>query len=99
MTEEIKKDYYQINKEDRLIKAKMYYQRKKANAHLTSEQKELINIKKKEDNLKAYKEYRDTKNTCVCGGRYTNRNVHTHYGSQRHKLFLLSSQKQENILI
>ena len=99
MTEQIKKDYYQINKAERLEKAKMYYQRKKANAHLTAEEKEIINTEKKERNLKAYKEFRDTKNTCVCGGRYTNRNVHTHYGSQRHKLFLLSSQKQENILI
>ena len=94
---EIKKDYYKLNKEDRLKKAKIYYQRKKAEANLTIEEKEAKKELKKANNLKAYKEFRDTKNICICGGKYTNRNINTHNGSQRHKLFLLSSENSPQI--
>ena len=91
------KNYYELNKEDRLIKAKVYYQRKK---ELSLEERKAIKQAKIIENAEKYHAKREEQFNCACGGRYRQRHQGMHNTSQRHRTYLLTTeQSQEKINI
>ena len=89
------KNYYQINKAYRLEKAKIYYQLKKQNAHLTSEEKSELKMIKKAINKANYLKRENTAYDCCCGGKYTHRNKNHHNTSQRHIKYIATLKIEE----
>ena len=95
---EPKKNYYLLNREDRLIKGKAYYNLKKERiaSGITAEQvkaeREAKSVQIKID----HKLRTDVIIHCACGGRHFKRNYNLHCTSQKHKMYLIASTPADN---
>ena len=93
-----KKNYYLLNRTDRLIKGKAYYILKKERiaSGITAEQvkaeREAKSVQIKID----HKIRNDAIIHCACGGRHYKRNYNLHCTSQRHRLYIIATTPADN---
>ena len=93
-----KKNYYLINRTDRLIKGKAYYNLKKeriASGITREDVKEARDAKIVETRIE-HKKRNDAIIHCACGGQHYKRNANVHYTSQKHKMYLIASTPADN---
>lgn len=78
------KQYHQANREAIAERNKQYRQ---ANREAITEQRKQHH----QDNREAILEWKNTKNECVCGGRYTKANKAVHLRSKKHQAFVAAN--------
>ena len=93
-----KKNYYLLNRTDRLIKGKAYYNLKKeriASGITREDVKEARDAKIVETRIE-HKKRNDAIIHCACGGQHYKRNANVHYASQKHIMHKIATTPVDN---
>ena len=90
---EEKKNYYLINRTDRLIKGKAYYLLKKERlaSGITRDDVKAARVAKIAETRLEHKKRNDAIIQCACGGHHYKRNTNVHYTSQKHRLYIIAT--------
>ena len=96
---EYKENWYEKNKEEQSMKQKERYEENKEEIQQKQQIYREQNRDKLRDGYKAHNEknkdkiseWKNTKHTCECGGRFTNSSKSTHIKSKLHQTYISNS--------